>query len=244
MVFDVFALAALKSATLVVLFAGIEVREHHLSAAMRTPKTHARREGGGGRSDVRAHCTDRAELRSFAASCAMRSYPSAIINIRSLMIGSRNLSARARHCSASRCHSALPRGVAILHLLWSLRANQSVRPLRKNPSAGAGVSLPPPLRETSNGSVLSITPANYRKLNTPRRLCGFACRAGKEIWENQIFFSAQVARTLFLAQVIAFARTHPRRNHRSFDVNQAEALIVWRFSSLLRPSPRRQQTCP
>jgi hypothetical protein len=35
--------------------------------------------------------------------------------------------------------------------------------------------------------VLSITPANYRKLNTPRQLCGFAYRAGKAIREIQTF---------------------------------------------------------
>jgi hypothetical protein len=56
----------------------------------------------------------------------------------------------------------------------------------------------PPLRETSNGSVLSITPANYRKLNTPRQLCGFACRAGKAIWEIQTFSVRRALELYFL----------------------------------------------
>src|SRR6476620_11041446 len=95
----------------------------------RPPKANARREGGGGLSDVSTHWTDRPRFGSFSVSwtdrprfgsfsvsCAIQSYPSAIVNIRSLIIGSCILSARARHCSASRCQSALPRGAAILHL--------------------------------------------------------------------------------------------------------------------------------
>jgi hypothetical protein len=64
----------------------------------------------------------------------------------------------------------------------------------------------PPLRETSNGSVLSITPANYRKLNTPRQHCGFACRAGTVIWEIQTFQRAGRWSFISLRTVTAFAR--------------------------------------
>src|SRR4051794_39171166 len=67
----------------------------------------------------------------------------------------------------------------------SLCANQA-SDFKKKPQRGLGFLLPL-LLETLNGSVLTIAPANYRKLNTPRQLCGFACRAGKTIWEIQTF---------------------------------------------------------
>src|SRR3954467_14270259 len=64
----------------------------------------------------------------------------------------------------------------------------------------------PPLRETLNGSVLTITLANYRKLNTPRQLCGFACRAGSAIWEIQTFSVRRPLERYSLRTVTAFAR--------------------------------------
>jgi hypothetical protein len=88
----------------------------------------------------------------------------------------------------------LPR---LLHFS-SLRANQSIRPLIKKPQRWGWGFSSPPLRETSNGSVLSITPANYRKLNTPRQHCGFACRAGTVIWEIHPFSARRSLEPYFL----------------------------------------------
>jgi hypothetical protein len=77
---------------------------------------------------------------------------------------------------------------------------------KKKPQRWGWSFSSPPLRETSNGSVLTITPANYRKLNTPRQLCGFAYRAGKAIWEIQTFSVRRSLELYSLRTVTAFAR--------------------------------------
>jgi hypothetical protein len=94
--------------------------------------------------------------------------------------------------------------------------------LKKNPSAGAGVSPSPPLRETSNGSVLTISPGNYRRLNTPRQLCGFAGRAGKVIWEIHTFPARRPPELCFLTSghrifCVAVCRISQPRQHRRIE---------------------------
>ena len=86
-------------------------------------------------------------------------------------------------------------------------ARKPERPtFKKKPQRWGWGFSSPPLRETSNGSVLSITPANYQKLNTPRQLCGFACRAGKVIGEFKLFQRAGRWSFFTLRTITAFAR--------------------------------------
>jgi hypothetical protein len=154
---------------------------------------------GAAKEGQRSHDAERLLASIFSVSCAMRSYPFAIINIRTLMIGSLDLFARSRHCSACWCqYLASPRGVAMLHLPTRARNEQTVLQqlarnlkedvLKETPARGWGFSFP------------SVT-RDLKRMRTDHRLCKLPKAKHTmatlwlpvtRYWKSKIFFSAVV----------------------------------------------------